>query len=59
MSLHCKLVPVQYYEYGINLFLMIFTHMSLHCKVDPVQYRESKYGLLNDTSYSIYRFGRA
>ena len=40
MGLHCKLVPVQYREYDINLFLMIFAHMSLHCKLVPVQYRE-------------------
>ena len=46
MSLHCKLVPVQYIEYDINLFLMIFPCMSLHCKLVPVQYRE----------YDIYLF---
>ena len=40
MSLHCKLVPVRYREYDINLFLMIFPRMSLHCKLVPVQYRE-------------------
>ena len=40
LSLHCKLVPVQYRKYDINLFLMIFPHMSLHCKLVPVQYRE-------------------
>ena len=33
-------VPVQYREYNINLFLMIFARMSLHCKLVPVQYRE-------------------
>ena len=27
MSLHPKLVPVQYLEYDINLFLMIFPRM--------------------------------
>ena len=46
MSLHCKLVPVQYIEYDINLFLMIFPCMNLHCKLVPVQYRE----------YDIYLF---
>ena len=40
MSLYCKLVPVQYREYDINLFLMILPHMSLHCKLVPVQYQE-------------------
>ena len=35
MSLHCKLVPVQYREYDINLFLVIFFRMSLHCKLRP------------------------
>ena len=40
MSLHCKLVPVQYHEYNINLFLMIFPCMSLHYKLVPVQYHE-------------------
>ena len=40
MSLHCKLVPVQYREYDTNLFLMIFPCMSLHCKLVPVQYPE-------------------
>ena len=40
MSLHCKLVPVQYREYDINFFLMIFPHISLHCKLVPVHYRE-------------------
>ena len=40
MSLHCKLVPVQYREYDINLFLIIFPCMSLYCKLVPVQYRE-------------------
>ena len=40
VSLHCKLVPVQYREYDINLFLMIFPRVSLHCKLVPVQYRE-------------------
>ena len=39
MSLYCKLVPVQYREYDINLFLMIFSCMSLHCMLVPVQYR--------------------
>ena len=39
MSLHSKLVPVQYREYDINLFLMIFPYMSLHCMLVPVQYR--------------------
>ena len=43
MSLHCKLVPVQYREYDINFFLMIFARMSFHCKLVPVQYRE--YGI--------------
>ena len=40
MNLHDKLVPVQYREYDINLFLMIFPHMSLHSKIVPVQYLE-------------------
>ena len=40
MSLHCKLVLVQYQEYDINLFLMIFPRMSLHCKLVSVQYPE-------------------
>ena len=46
MSLHCKLVPVQYHEYNINLFLMIFPHTSLHIKLVPVQYREYDINLL-------------
>ena len=46
MSLHCKLVPVQYREYDIYLFLIIFRHMSLHCKLVPVQYREYDINLL-------------
>ena len=40
MSLHSKLIPVLYREYGINLFLMIVPRMSLHCMLVPVQYRE-------------------
>ena len=54
MSLHGKLVPVQYWEYVINLFLMIFPRMSLHCKlhVVPVQYREYEYGLFVICSFS-------
>ena len=40
MSLHSKLGPVQYREYDINLFLMIFHRMSMHSKLGPVQYRE-------------------
>ena len=40
MNLHCKLVPVEYREYDINLFSMILPRMSLHCKLVPVQYRE-------------------
>ena len=39
MSLHCKLVTVQYREYDI-IFLMIFPCMSLHGKPVPVQYQE-------------------
>ena len=39
MNFHCKLVPVQYRAYDINLFLMISLRMSLHCKLVPVQYR--------------------
>ena len=27
------LVPVQYQEYDITLFLMIFPHTSLHCQL--------------------------
>ena len=45
MSLHCKLVPVQYRENDINLFLMIFPRMSLHCMLVLVQHREYQYGL--------------
>ena len=39
MSLHYELVPVQYQEYDVNLFLMIFP-TSLHYKLVPVQYQE-------------------
>ena len=48
MSLHCKLVPVQYRECDINLFLMIFPCMSLHCKLVPVQYRENGINLFQE-----------
>ena len=47
VSLHCKLVPVQYREYDINLFLMIFPRVSLHCKLVPVQFWEYEYGILS------------
>ena len=47
MSLHCKLVPVQYREYDIYLFLMI-SHVNLDCKLVPVQYREYDINLFND-----------
>ena len=43
MSLHSKLVPVQYREYDMNYFLMIFRGMSLHSKLVPVQFREYIY----------------
>ena len=46
MNLHYMLVPVQYHEYDITPFLMIFLHMSLHCKLVPVQYQEYKHILL-------------
>ena len=53
MSLYCKLVPVQYREYGINLFLMLFS-MSIYCKLVSVQFRENEYGLKKTDRKQIF-----
>ena len=54
MSLHCKLVPVQYQEYDVNLFLIIFPCMKLHYKLVPVQYQEYAHGLLDKRQSTIH-----
>ena len=53
MSLHCKLVAVQYQEYDINPFLMIFPRVSLHYKLVPVQYQEYDINIMNMTLISF------